>query len=257
MRCWIHRSHGDHGRINLRQALMHSCNVYLFEMAQAVGYELIYAMARDMGLGQYAGLFPELDKPQEHKDLKYGNLPDRAINAIDLCNMSIGQGAITASPLQMAMVAAAIANGGTLYRPRLVKAWRTGSSGQYNENPTWAIRRIDAPIDAFELVRGGMHDVVEHPDGTAKKARVPGITIAGKTGSAQYKKLVEGENGSEVVSSVYAWMISFAPYDFPRYAVAMLVEDGVSGGNTIAPRLSSLYHNIFEYDGTLKKEVLQ
>jgi penicillin-binding protein 2 len=257
MRCWIHRSYGDHGKIDLRQALMYSCNVYLFEMAQAVGFESIHAMAREMGLGQYAGLFPELDKPREQKNLKYGNLPERAVNAIDLCNMSIGQGAITASPLQMAMAAAAIANGGTLYRPRLVKAWRTDADGDYDTNPPWAIRRIDAPVDVFELVRGGMYDVVEDPDGTAKKARVPGIVIAGKTGSAQYKKRVEGEAGSEVASSVHAWMISFAPYDFPRYAVAMLVEDGVSGGNTIAPRLSALYRNIFEYDGTLKQEVIQ
>ena len=61
----------------------------------------------------------------------------------------------------------------------------------------------------------------------------------------------------EVVSSVYAWMISFAPYDFPRYAVAMMVEDGVSGGTTIGPRLSALYQKMFAYDGTLKTEVMQ
>ncbi len=250
MRCW---NRYGHGVVTLRQALMHSCNVYMFEMAQDVGFEPIHAMAREMGLGQYAGLFPDLDKPPEQKDLKYGNLPETAINNIDLCNMSIGQGAITASPLQMAMVVAAIANGGTLYRPRLVKQWRTGPNEEYNRNPTWAIRRIDAPVDAFELVRGGMHDVVEDPDGTAKKTRVPGVVIAGKTGSAQYRKLVDGE----VVGSVYAWMISFAPYDFPRYAVAMMVEDGVSGGTTIGPRLSALYQKIFEYDGTLKKEVMQ
>lgn len=252
MRCWIHRSYGEHGRINMRQALMYSCNCYMFEMAQAVGFEPIHAMALDMGLGQYAGLFPDLDKPQAQKDLDYGNMPDRAFNAIDLCNMSIGQGAITASPLQMAMVVATIANGGTLYRPRLVRKWRMDADAEYIDNPTWAIRRIDAPVNDFELVRGGMHDVVEDPEGTAKKARVPGVEIAGKTGSAQFRKRVDGE----VKDLVYAWMISFAPYDFPRYAVAMLVEEGVSGGTTIAPRLSYLYQKIFEYDGTLKKEVM-
>ncbi len=162
-------------------------------------------------------------------------------------------GAITTSPLQMAMVASAVANGGTLYRPRLVKKWRTGPDEDYNNNPTWTIRRIDAPAEAFELVRGGMHDVVEDPDGTALKARVPGVVIAGKTGSAQYSKLVDGE----VVDSVYTWMISFAPFDFPRYAVAMMVEDGSSGGSAIGPRLSALYKDIFEYDGTLAKEAAQ
>ncbi len=249
MRCWAHRS-GGHGEVNLREALMHSCNVYMFEMAQDVGFDPIHAMAQEMGIGQYAGLFPALDEPQKQVEAKYGNLPQSANNTTDLCNMSIGQGAITASPLQMAMVAAAIANSGTLYRPRLVKKWRTGPHEEYNNNPTWAIRRIDAPMEAFELVRGGMYDVVEHPDGTAKKARVSGVEIAGKTGSAQYKKLVDGE----VVGSVHAWMISFAPYDFPEYAVAMMIEDGVSGGTSIGPRLHELYTKLFEYDGTLKKE---
>jgi penicillin-binding protein 2 len=248
MKCWAHRS-GGHGKVNLREALMHSCNVYMFEMAQKTGFDPIHDMAVQFGLGQYAGLFPELDETPAQKDLKYGNLPEKANNAIDLCNMSIGQGAITASPLQMAMVAAAIANGGTLYRPRLVKKWRTRPDSGYNRNPTWAIRRIDVPIQALELVRDGMYDVVQHPDGTAKKARVEGIDIAGKTGSAQYKKRVDGE----VVSSVHTWMISYAPFDFPRYAVAMVVEDGVSGGSTIAPRLSALYTQLFEYDGTLKR----
>jgi penicillin-binding protein 2 len=249
MRCWIHRRYGDHGKIDLREALMHSCNVYMFEMAQAVGYEPIHDMARQFGIGQYAGLFPNLKEEPEQKDLKYGNLPERSINTIDLCNMSIGQGAITASPLQMAMVAASIANGGTLYRPRLVKKWRTAPDREYDTNPTWAIRRIDVPVEALERVRGGMYDVVQHADGTAEKARVAGVDIAGKTGSAQYKKKVDGE----IVSSVHTWMISYAPFNFPRYAVAMLVEDGVSGGNTIGPRLSDLYTKIFRYDGTLEE----
>lgn len=250
MKCWIHSRYGEHGEITIREALMHSCNVFMFEMAQDKGFEPIHSMAQEFGIGQYAGLFPDLDAPPEQKDLEYGSLPESAVNTIDLCNMSIGQGAITVSPLQMAMVAATIANGGRLYRPRLVKRWRTRPDAEFNINPTWAIRQIDVPMEALETVRGGMFDVVMDPDGTAKKARVDDIRIAGKTGSAQYKKKV----GDEVVSSVHTWMISYAPFDFPRYAVAMIVEDGVSGGNTVGPRLSKLYRSIFEYDGTLTKE---
>lgn len=247
MKCWNHNGHGE---INLRQALMYSCNVYMFEMALDVGFEPIHDMAQQFGLGQYAGLFPDLEEEPVNKQAKYGNLPESSLNDIDLCNMAIGQGAITVSPLQMAMVAATIANGGTLYRPRLVQKWRTAPEEEYRTNPTWAIRHIDAPIEAFELVRGGMYDVVQDVEGTAKKARVPGVEIAGKTGSAQYKKRVDGE----VVNCVETWMISFAPFHLPRYAVAFLVEDGVSGGNTVGPRLSALYQKIFEYDGTLAKE---
>jgi len=249
MKCWAHKS-GGHGEVNLRQTLMYSCNVFMFEMAQEVGFEPIHSMAREFGLGQYAGLFPDLEATPAQKDLKYGNLPETALNTIDLCNMSIGQGAITVSPLQMAMVAATIANGGTLYRPRLVKKFRYSPDEEYHENPTWAIHRIDVPVEALEVVRGGMYDVVNHSEGTAKKARVPGVEISGKTGSAQYRKKV----GDEVVTRVHTWMISYAPSDFPRYAVAMLVEDGISGGSSIGPRLSALYQKIFEYDGTLAEK---
>jgi penicillin-binding protein 2 len=250
MKCWIHSRYGEHGKIDLREALMYSCNVYMFEMAQEIGFEPIHDMAQQFGFGQYAGLFPDLEEEPANKTLEYGSLPEASLNDIDLCNMAIGQGAITASPLQMAMATAAIANGGTLYRPRLVKKWRTAPDEEYGMNPTWANHRIDVPIDALELVRRGMYDVVQHANGTARKARVPGIGIAGKTGSAQYRKRVDGK----VVSSVHTWMISYAPFDFPRYAIAFLVEDGVSGGNTVGPRLSALYQKIFEYDGTLAKE---
>jgi len=251
-RCWIHRRGGDHGELNMREAIMHSCNVYMFEMAQAVGYEPVFEMAQQFGLGQYAGLFPELEKVPEQKDLKYGNLPATAYNAVDLCNMSIGQGAITASPLQMAMVVGTIANGGTLYRPRLVQKWRFNSEEEYLKNPTWAIRRLEVPMEALELVRGGMHDVVMHYEGTAKAARVEGIEIAGKTGSAQYTKGKSPQG--DIIYGTHTWMISYAPYNFPRYAVAFIVEDGNSGGSTVGPRLAALYKNIFEYDGTLAKE---
>ena len=93
---------------------------------------------------------------------------------------SIGQGKLLASPLQMAMVATAIANGGTLYRPRLVKQFRTQPDLPYQENPTWAIRRIDVEIESLEKVRQGMRDVVMHPNGTARSAQVKGVSIAGK-----------------------------------------------------------------------------
>jgi len=253
MRCWIHNRGGAHGSINLRQALMYSCNVYMFETAQEIGYDPIHDMAQQFGIGQFAGLYPDLEGRSVGRKPKYGNLPDKAANAIDLCNMAIGQGAITVSPLQMAMVAAAIANGGTLYRPRLVKKWRRSPDEPFRENPTSIIRRIDLPMEAFELVRGGMYDVVQDQNGTAKKARVSGVEIAGKTGSAQYPKGYDKEK-KRTIYGVDAWMISFAPFDFPRYAVAMLVEDGVSGGSTVGPRLSALYKKIFEYDGTLRKE---
>ncbi|HEY5653655.1 MAG TPA: penicillin-binding transpeptidase domain-containing protein [Pontiella sp.] len=248
MRCWAHKRGYGHGEVDVRQALMYSCNVFMFDMAQAVGYAPIRDISKEFGIGQYAGLFHDLETPIQNNS-KYGNLPEKAINTVDLCNMSIGQGRITASPLQMAMTVATIANGGRLYRPRLVEKFRYSPDEEYRDNPTWAIRHINIPSEALEIVRGGMYDVVHHEEGTATKVRIEGVKIAGKTGSAQYRKKV----GDEVVDRTHTWMISYAPFDFPRYAVAMLVEDGVSGGNTVGPRLRQLYRSIFEYDGTLAR----
>ena len=84
-------------------------------------------------------------------------------------------------------------------------------------------------------------------NGTATRANIKKIEIAGKTGSAQYKKKID----DKITNHVYAWMISFAPYENPKYAIAMIIEDGVSGGQTIAPRLSKLYNDLFKYDGSL------
>lgn len=250
MRCWIHSQGGSHGPTTLQSALMQSCNIHMYEIAQEMGYEPIHEMARAFGLGQYAGLYPILDIPPTQPNLRYGNLPAKSDNATDLCNLSIGQGKLLTSPLQMAMMTAAIANGGTLYRPRLVKEFRSQPDQPYRTNPTWPIRRLDLDINHLELVRKGMRDVVMHRNGTAQSAQVDSIPIAGKTGSAQYREKV----GDTIEDRVHAWMISYAPYDYPRYAVAMIVENGISGGQTIGPRLAKLYRALFEYDGTIQGE---
>ena len=226
---------------------MRSCNIYMYETAQKIGYEPIYSMARQFGIGQYAGLFPKLNEQYIHKELKYGNLPESANNAIDLCNLSIGQGQILTSPLQMAMVTAAIANDGKLFRPRLIKEFRNLPNEKFIKNPTYLIRDIDIDLKSLELVKSAMKKVVMNQNGTATRANIKKIEIAGKTGSAQYKKKID----DKITNHVYAWMISFAPYENPKYAIAMIIEDGVSGGQTIAPRLSKLYNDLFKYDGSL------
>jgi penicillin-binding protein 2 len=246
MRC--NSTHGDH--LSIRQALEHSCNVYMYKMVLECGYEPIYEIAREFGLGQYAGLFPDLEMPNdpEKERLKYGNLPETALNDTDSCNLSIGQGALQVAPLQMAMVAATIANGGILYRPRLVQKFRAAPDRAYQTNPTWTIRRMDIPAEALAIVRGGMHDVIMSGNENAKQVQVGDVVIAGKTGTAEYGKNPDG------TSKKNTWMISYAPFDHPRYAIAMIVEDGIYGGTTVAPRLHKLYAKLFEYDGTIKKE---
>ena len=234
-RCW---QHWGHGNIDLQSAIRYSCNVYLFHAALACGPEPIQAMARAVGFGRRTEISLDFERP--------GLVPDAAWKRAarrdswrdgDTCNQAIGQGALLVTPIQMGLYAAALANGGTLWQPRLVRQI-TAADGTAQEiapaaapdGPRWKPQHI-------RTVREGMRDAVNQPDGSGKRAALAQVVVAGKTGTAEY-----GVKGS---GRKMTWMIAFAPFEEPRYAVAVLVEDGVSGGTTVAPRVKQLLAQVF------------
>jgi penicillin-binding protein 2 len=232
IKCWS--KHG-HGRLKLRKAIEQSCNPFFCHLGILCGYKHIYHMADSVGFGHRTGI--------ELLGEKAGLLPDdewkrrvmhEGWRAGDTCNVSIGQGYLLVTPLQMAVFAAALANGGYIYRPRLVDDGSPG--GDLVNRMAWSQKTMG-------LVRGGMYDVVQAPRGTGKRVKLKGVTMGAKTGTAQYG------NGKK-----HAWMILFAPFDAPRYAIAIVVEDAVSGGITVAPRMKELIHEILVMDGTLQPE---
>jgi cell division protein FtsI/penicillin-binding protein 2 len=135
----------------------------------------------------------------------------------------------------MAVYTAALANGGYIYRPRIID--EGNPAGDLVNRMAWSPENL-------EVVRGGMYDVVQAPHGTGKRVKIEGIAKAAKTGTAQYGR-----------GRKHGWMILFAPFDNPRYAIAMVVEDAVSGGITVAPRMRELIHAILVMDGTLAPAV--
>lgn len=234
-RCW---QHWGHGSLDLRSALRYSCNVYLYHAALTCGPEAVQALARACGFGRKTGISLDFERA--------GLVPDDAWKRAerrdswrdgDTCNLSIGQGALLVTPLQLAMFAAALANGGTLWQPRLVTqiAPADGSPQAIAPAPAPDGPRWDAPH--IRAVREGMREAVNEQDGSGKRAALPNVTVAAKTGTAEY-----GVKGS---GRKMTWMIAFAPYDDPRYAVALLVEDGISGGTTAAPRVKELLARVF------------
>jgi penicillin-binding protein 2 len=236
--CWYKPGHGT---IVLREALKHSCNVYFYRLGLQCGHEPITHMASALGLGSKTGL--EIDYEAA------GLVPDdgwkrRVFNdgwrEGDTCNLSIGQGALTVTPLQMAVVAATLANKGTVYRPRVVLGVRPPDGDSFALRPAKVANRMHWTPEYIDVVRGGMHDVVMAPDGTGRRARIPGVVIAGKTGTAEYGRKDEGKK--------YGWMIAFAPFDQPRYAVALVIDEAISGGTTAAPRIAELMSAIFGVD---------
>ncbi len=238
--CWEKLS--GHGTLNLHDALMYSCNVYFFNLGLRAGPDAIHDRSCEMGLGartgidlegEVSGLIPD-DAWKRRARKAEGGWRDG-----DTCNMSIGQGAVLVTPLQMASVAATLANGGQVWQPRLVLGLRD-AHGSWQRTPPKLNRAMAWDAGHLQLVRAAMRDVINAPTGTGKHAKLPDVLIAGKTGTAEHGGKGEGHK--------WTWMLAFAPYEAPRYALAILVEEGVSGGSTVAPRLQKLMQGIFHPD---------
>lgn len=234
--CWRHLGHG---MMDLRNAIQNSCNVYFFNASLSMGHEAMVHMAHAVGLGQSTGVSLDVDSP--------GLVPDDAWKRRkqgdgwrtgDTLNLSIGQGWLTVTPLQMAMVTAALANQGTLLKPRLVMATRPGGEEAFVTVPPTVANRLNWSAASLELVRGAMYDAVMSPGGTGRLARVPGIDAAGKTGTAEF--------GPPALNKKRGWMIAFAPFHNPRYAVAVVVDDAEGGGADAGPRIQRILAGLFD-----------
>ncbi len=227
-----------HGEVDMRDALKFSANVYFFKTALACGPDSIIEQALAAGLGQKTGVEVEFERGGIVPDKKWQEDNKTGWSDGDTCNLAIGQGYVAVTPIQMAMVTATIANGGYLYRPRMVQAYRPPGATDYVLNPGQRIGKMSWSETALAVVHNGMHDVIMAKDGTGRRAAVEGFNFAGKTGTAEYGIKSEG--------SKHTWMIAFAPFDNPQYAVAMLVEDGDSGGQTVGPCMKVLMEGLYE-----------
>ena len=249
--CWKRRGHGS---LDLRQAIAHSCDVYFYQIGQRLGIQGIADYARLFGMGKPLGI--ELDHEAT------GLIPDGAWKkrvlgapwqAGETLSVVIGQGYVTATPLQMAVVAATIANGGTVYRPRLVKQSMSVDGETVKEYAPEVLQETHIRAETMRLVQEGMIDVVNGRGGTGAKAKLPDIVVAGKTGTSQ---VISGTRGKgKVLPRKYrdhAWFIAFAPADAPEVAVACIIEHaGAGGGAVAAPTVRAVldaYFNITRRD---------
>lgn len=230
-RCLTFRSFGvGHGELNLVGALARSCNVYFFSGARKIGAEPLVDWATRFGFGQPTGI----DLPMESA----GTLPRSTgttargpgFRSGDALQMAIGQGELTATPLQVARAMAAVANGGRLVTPRLVDSLGAMAAGDSaRESPSVldgsAVIRDLSP-GALQHVRLGLQQVVAHPQGTGyKTVRLPGVSIAGKTGTA--------ESGGGRPD--HAWFAGYAPAERPKIAFVVVLEQAGSGGHAAGP----------------------
>jgi penicillin-binding protein 2 len=236
MRCWIQAEHGGtHGPQTLTEAIKNSCDAFFYQYGNAAGIDAIDAIGKSLGLGEVSGIELTNEAP--------GILPSpewlRTTHSErwsqgQTANASIGQGYVLATPLQMAMIAATVANGGVSYQPSLIYQIQEpdGTSVRRPDKIRGDLTRMSSLTpDQIEIVRKGMWRVV-NDSGTGARAKVPGVTVAGKTGTAQ--AWTDGKKDDN------AWFIAFAPYDHPKIAVAVIVQGGKAGGEVAAPIASKI-----------------
>lgn len=212
---------GGHGSVPVHEAIVRSCNVFFYTVGNRLGIDRIAKWGERFGLGretglplrQSAGILPSSVWKEKNRGEPW--------YAGETISVAIGQGYLQVTPVQMAVVAAAIANGGYRVTPHLGE--RPGESAP--------AQPIGLSPGTVETIRAAMIDVVESDRGTARRARVPGVRMAGKTGTAQ---TVSREAGRSDLKD-NAWFIGFGPADRPSLAFAIIVESGGHGGETAAP----------------------
>ncbi|MGQ9688751.1 MAG: penicillin-binding protein 2 [Desulfobaccales bacterium] len=230
--CWKKSGHGNE---DLHHALIHSCDVYFYEVGRRLGVERLAKWSRRFGLGAPTEL--KLDKESPGlvpTPIWKRNQIKAPWHEGDTFNMAIGQGYILTTPLQVARMAATLANGGILYKPQLVEKVESPSGEILHQFSPVIQGRLDADPAHLAAVRKGLVAGVSH--GTGKKAYLSQVEVAGKTGTAQVVSLEKEKTGKTVRKyQNHAWFVAFAPADDPEVVVAVIIEHGGQGGDMAAP----------------------
>ncbi len=248
-RCW---KRAGHGHTNVREALRGSCDVYYYRVAEQLGIDPLAQYAYRFGFGEPTGVAINNESagrvPTKEWHRKHG--PDGYQYGFAL-NTVIGQGDTLTSPLQIAMSYAAIANGGDLHYPRLLNEVRTREGETLFQYPPRVRKRVEMSPEHLATIRAGLVDVVSHEDGTAHKVALEGVSIAGKTGTAQVHKIgrVRIDNrDKEFRFRDHAWFASYAPAEDPEIVIVVFLQHGGHGGSDAAPVAMDIYDAYFNRD---------
>ena len=241
--CWRRDGHGSE---NLKEALQHSCDIYFYQMGQKIGVDKISQMAKRLGLGKLtgiglvgekAGVVPtrEWKRKEKHDDWRIG----------DTINLSIGQGYLTATPIQMLLMLARVVNGGVAVRPTLIK-----------QNAKPVFEKLGFDPYHLALIRQGLSAVVNEKGGTAYQSRIDvnGQKMGGKTASTQTKSISAKERAEGIkpqsqrpwAERDHAFFAAFAPENKPEYALIVAIEHGGGGGSVAAPIAAEIMKRALE-----------
>jgi penicillin-binding protein 2 len=251
--CW---KKGGHGSMDMHNGIKHSCDVYFYEIARRTGVEKIAATARKFGFGEAwtlgmtgarGGLVPDAEWKQR--------VMGEPWYEGETLNFGIGQGQLGVTPLQLALMTARIANEGRSFKPKLV-----GLGPKSDGDGV-----LDAPLDAeiMQRMKAGMFGVTSEGGGTAYRSGDLGLggpRLAGKTGTAQVRRITKAERDKGVRKGVdierelrdHALFVAYAPTDDPKYAISVVVEHGEGGSSTAAPLARDILHFALKNDSRRK-----
>lgn len=229
---------GGHGTVDLHRAMAQSCNIFFYQAGLKIGGASIAKYASAFGFGRLTGVDLQSEKP--------GFLPQPKVKkgrqlwqAGETINMSIGQGALLVTPLQVARFMASVANGGVLWKPRLVQRVERADQGTLYSDPGQVMGHVDLSPVVWAFLRQALWSVVNE-GGTGAAARIPGLDVAGKTGTAQTIANSKASRGED-----HAWFAAFAPAREPEVVVVVLIERGGKGGEVAAPIARKILNAIF------------
>ena len=233
-RCWQKKGHS---RISLHRAIVQSCDVYFYNVGRMIGVDKLARYSHDFGLGETSGI--------DILGEKAGNIPTREWKMRrfkepwqpgETISISIGQGFITVTPLQLLNAYCALANGGTLYKPRFIKKIETVDGHLIKEFGPEVKKKLTIAPENIEILKHALWGVCNEPGGTAGALRRKEADVAGKTGTAQVVAMREDRKSpSGYQFRDHALFVAFAPVENPEIAVAVVVEHGGHGGSASAP----------------------
>jgi penicillin-binding protein 2 len=259
-RTWRCHKDSGHGPVNGKTALQYSCDTWFYKVADTLGLDPIAEMGKALGLGSPTGIGVLAEVPGIMPSSEYHDKasPGGYTKGMAL-NSAIGQGDDNVTPLQLAMVYAAIGNGGALYKPQLVERLEGLDGEVLAQNAPELVRRVDIPKAHLDAVKEGLIATAMVPGGTAYRAMVQsglketGIQVAGKTGTAQVSALGAVRlktHQMDFFQRDHAWFAGFAPAEDPEIAVVVINEHGGHGGSDAAPTAMAVIKKYFD----LKKE---
>jgi penicillin-binding protein 2 len=245
--CW---KRGGHGAVNLKRALSESCDVYFYQVGLRVGVDKLAEIANKFGLGHKTGIEMEHEKrgltpTKEWKKKRH----KKKWQDGETLSVAIGQGFNLATPLQICLMTSTIANGGKQYLPQIIEKVTDPDGKILQQFEPVVVDELKSERGFLTQIRTGMEEVIQGQRGTARKVRIKGLTIGGKTGTAQVVRLKQYKHLKEEDIPYkfrdHAWFTCYAPAEDPEIAVTVLVEHGLHGGSGAGPVARALLETYF------------